>query len=105
MNLISNSIKYKKPDITAHISIKTVALTEGVNLVVSDNGIGFDMSYTEQVFGIFKRLHSDEEYEGSGIGLANVVRIMHRHGGHIEADATPNIGATFTCFFPNSSFI
>lgn len=104
-NLLSNSIKYRKPGMKAQIEIRTELTPEGVNLIVIDQGIGFDMKYIEQVFGIFKRLHSDDEYEGSGIGLANVARIMHRHSGTIEADAKENEGATFTCFFPDAAFL
>lgn len=100
-NLISNAVKYRKKDAPAEIRITSDSKLGGVEITVSDRGIGFDMNYVDQVFGIFKRLHSDEEYEGSGIGLANVVRIMHRHGGSIEVESEPGTGTTFTCFFPN----
>ncbi len=103
-NLISNAIKYRKTGQKAQVHLYTKPVSGGVHLTITDQGIGFDMKYIEQVFGIFKRLHTDEEYEGSGIGLANVARIMHRHGGSIEAHSERGQGATFTCFFPDSTF-
>jgi PAS domain S-box-containing protein len=94
-NLISNAIKYASKNETPVIEIG-VTETEGVRTYyVKDNGAGFDMKYYHKLFGVFQRLHSEEEFEGTGIGLAIAERIVKKHGGRIWAQAKPGEGATF----------
>jgi len=91
-NLISNAVKFSRGRTPAIIVID--ALPDGT-IFVKDNGVGFEMEYADRLFGVFQRLHSQREFEGTGIGLAIVGRIIHRHGGTIWATSVPGQGATF----------
>jgi PAS domain S-box-containing protein len=94
-NLISNAIKYSSKKTNPEVQIGTVSNDEGVVYFVRDNGSGFDMKYAAKLFGAFQRFHTADEFEGTGIGLAIVKRIISKHGGTIWADAKPDEGATF----------
>jgi signal transduction histidine kinase len=103
-NLLSNAVKFSRQRETAEIEIRECPESaQGAERVflVRDNGVGFDNAYAKKLFGVFKRLHGPEEFDGSGIGLANVERIVRRHGGRIWAEAAVNAGATFYVALPS----
>lgn len=99
-NLISNAIKFTRTKTTAIISISSEVIDNMFKVCVSDNGVGFDLKYADKLFNVFQRLHSEAEFEGAGIGLANVKRIIQKHGGTIWVNAAVDKGAAFTFSLP-----
>jgi light-regulated signal transduction histidine kinase (bacteriophytochrome) len=100
-NLVDNAVKYTRRKEVAKIRIETVYAnaTEAV-ICVRDNGAGFDMQYIDKLFGVFQRLHGEQEFEGTGIGLASVARIIHRHGGRVWAESSIGEWAAFYVSIP-----
>ena len=94
-NIFENAWKYTANNPQARVEFASMQDGEEAIYYVKDNGVGFDMSYYNKLFGTFERLHHEAQYEGTGIGLATVKKIVQRHGGKVWADGEVNIGATF----------
>lgn len=106
VNLIDNALKYTRHRAETHITIDMTsedAREREATFFVRDNGCGFDIQHAKRVFGPFQRLHTSAEYEGTGIGLANVKSIIQKHGGQIWFESEPDKGATFYFTLPRSS--
>jgi len=101
-NLLSNAIKYSSKKEKAVIEIESILKNEEIIFSVKDNGVGFDMKYVDKLFGVFQRLHSSEEFPGTGVGLAIVHRIIQKHEGKIWAEGKTGEGATFFFSLPNN---
>jgi light-regulated signal transduction histidine kinase (bacteriophytochrome) len=100
VNLVSNAIKYSKHKEQTKIEIGGYIKDGEAVFFVKDQGAGFDMQYYDKLFGVFQRLHSQEEFDGTGIGLAIVEKIVKRHNGNVWAEATINEGASFYFSLP-----
>ena len=101
-NLLGNALKFRRPDEPPVVKVSALEVDGFAHLKVEDNGIGLDEKYASQIFEVFQRLHTSEEYQGTGIGLAICQMIVERHGGNITVTSAPGCGATFTVALPRA---
>ena len=99
-NLIANAIKFTGKQKSASIHIGSKTNKKMVEFFVADNGVGFESTYADKLFQVFQRLHTEDEFPGTGIGLANVKRIIEKHGGSVRANSNGSKGATFYVALP-----
>lgn len=104
-NLIENALKYARESGPPVISIRVRRTPHGALLAIADNGIGFDMQYHDHIFKVFQRLHRDDQYPGTGIGLALVRKAIERMGGKVRAESRPGEGATFFIELPPTAVV
>jgi signal transduction histidine kinase len=102
-NLLSNALKFKRPDVAPVVKVVSRLVGDSYEIVVKDNGIGFEQQYANKVFEVFQRLHSRGDYEGTGIGLAIVRKVLESHGGSVRVESTPNQGTQFFLTLPVTS--
>jgi light-regulated signal transduction histidine kinase (bacteriophytochrome) len=100
MNPVANAVKYRREDVPLEVAVSATRLDGTVEFAVKDNGIGIEPEYHERIFEMFRRLHTHDRYEGTGIGLAVVKRIVERHGGMVRVESMPGEGSTFFFTLP-----